>query len=78
MPFKFTYWVEGIFKSEIPTSYLVAAYVGFAIVVRPICPVVAMILLEIGMNGITLYVNILAGISNNSSTLLIRQRLVTI
>ena len=51
---------------------------GLAIKVTAICPVLATILPKIGMNCVKLGVDVLVGISNDSSKLLVRKRLMTI
>ena len=78
MPLGFPNGADGIFECNIPTSYLVAAARGFAITDMAIYLVLATMLGEIGMDGVELVVDVLAGISNNSSKLLVRQRLMTI
>ena len=50
----------------------------YAIIVTAICPVLAMMLLEIGVARVKLGVDILGGISNNSGKLFVRQWLMTI
>ena len=67
-----------MFKSPIPTSHLVTATMVFAIVVTTICPVLAMMLLEIGIDAVELGIDVLGGMSNNSSKLLVGQWLMTI
>ena len=54
------------------------ATVGFTTIVMAICPVLAIMVLEVGVNNVELGVDILGGISNDGSKLLIRQRLITI
>ena len=51
---------------------------GFAIIVMAICPVLATMLLEIGVTSVELVLDVLGCIYNNSSKLLIRQWLMTI
>ena len=63
---------------DIPTSHLVTAAMGFTIIVIALCLVLARMLLDIGVNGVELRVDVLGGISNNSSKLVVRQRLITI
>ena len=77
VPLVSTDLADDILKSDICTLYLVAAAMGFAIVIIAICTVLATMLLEIGVDHIKLGVDILDGISNNGSKLLIRQRLMT-
>ena len=55
-----------------------AASTGFAIVITAICQVLVMILLESLVNSVELGVDILGRISNDSSKLLVRQRVVSI
>ena len=70
--------VDGIIKSDIPTSYVVSAAVGFAVILIAIRLVLATMLLEIGVNGVELGINVLGRISNGSSKLIIRQQLMSI
>ena len=63
---------DSIFESDVPTSHLVTAAMGFAIMVMTIWPVLAMMLLEIGVNGVEPEVDVLSGISNDSGNLFIR------
>ena len=51
---------------------------GLAIIVTAICPVLATMLLEIGMNCVEVGVDVLGGIANDSSKLLVRQQLMPI
>ena len=51
---------------------------GGAIIVTAILPLLATMLLDIGVDGVELGVHILVGISNRSSKLLVRQRLMPI
>ena len=60
------------------TSHLVTAAMGFVIIVTLISPVLATMPLEIGMDAIKLGVDILGSISDDSSKLFARQRLMTI
>ena len=78
MPLVLTDCEIGIFESDILKSHLVATSMGFTMVVTAICPVLAMMLLEIGVNDVELVVDVLVGITNNSSKLLIGQRVLTI
>ena len=61
-----------------PTSHLATAAMGFAIIVTAICPVLATMPLDIGMECVELAVDILVGISNDSSNLHVRQQLIVI
>ena len=63
---------------DITTAHLVTAAIGFAIIVTVIFPVLATMVLEIGVNGVELRVDIAGGISNHSTKLFVRQQLMTI
>ena len=78
MPLMSIDWADSILESDVPISHLATATVDFAIVVMAICPVLATMLLEIDVDRLDLDVNLLGGISNDSSKLLIRQWLMTI
>ena len=78
VPLMATDRADGDFESDVPTSHLGTATVDMAILVTAICPVLVMMLLEIGRDRVELGVHILGGIFNNSSTLLVWQRLLTI
>ena len=67
-----------IMESDTSTSHLVTAGMGFAIIVTAICPGLAMMQLEIGVNGVDLGVDVLGGISKDYSKLFIRQQLMPI
>ena len=78
MPLGSTVWADVIFKSDIPTSHLAATSMHFAIIVTAICPVLAMMLLGIGVESIQLKVDIFGGISKDIGKLLVRQQLMPI
>ena len=65
---------DAIFESDIHISHLIAASIRFTIVVTPICPMLTTILLDISVNGVEVAVDVLGGISKDSSNLLIRQQ----
>ena len=65
-------------ESNIPISYLVAASIGFTIVVMATYLVLATMLLDSGVECVKLRGNILGSIVNDSGNLLIRQQLMTI
>ena len=50
-----------------PTSHLVTTAMGFAIIITAIVAVLAMMLLEFGVNGVELGIYFLGHISDNSS-----------
>ena len=65
-------------ESDIPSSQLMTAAIGFAVIVTTICPVLATMLLDSAVNCVEPEVDVLGGISNDSSKPFVRQRLITI
>ena len=68
----------GIFESDILTSYLVIAAVGLTIIVAAICPMLATILLGIGVDSVELRINVLSRMSNDRIKFFVKQWLMTI
>ena len=73
MPLMSTDWADGIFSSKISSSHLVASWMSFTIVVMAICCLLATMVLEIGMDGVKLDIDVLVGISHDSRKIHVRQ-----
>lgn len=65
-------------KSDIPTFCLVTAAMGIAVIITAMCPVLVLMVPEIGENSVDLVGDLVGGISNNRNKLLIRKWLRTI
>ena len=77
-PLAATTSVDGITVSNISTSPLVTAAMGFPKIVMVICLVLGMMQVDIGENGVERGVYVSGSLSNNSSTLCLRRQLIPI